>query len=308
MSNGLGRGLSSLIPDKNQKPAVDLNAGKPEQGKGKVLGSSKDEGQELVYKVDVNLIDPNPMQPRSTFSHGPMEDLVNSIKEHGILEPLIATKESDGRYQLIAGERRLRAAKIAEFDTVPVILRTAKELERLELSLIENIQRHDLNPIEVGESYAKLVDEFGMTQEELSKRVGKSRSAVANNLRLLSLPNEIQKALGDGAITEGHARMLLTIEGQGKQMTAFKRIVEGGLTVAEAGNEVRKISRKKFTRRASNSDPNIVEKENKMQEALGTRVKIKKKGEQGKIEVDFYSEEELNGIVNAITNKHESEH
>ena len=292
-----------MIPNKRQKaqkPAVRRSVLGPQESQGqREVVSQSQPGQDRIYQVDVNLIDPNPMQPRTSFEHEAMEDLVNSMREHGIIEPLIATREGE-RYQLIAGERRLRAAKILEMKTVPVILRTAQEMERLELSLIENIQRHDLNAIEVAESYAKLVDDFGMTQDELSRKVGKSRSSVANSLRLLTLPDEIQKALGEGKISEGHARMLLTIDGQAKQMTAFKRILERDLTVAEAGNEIRKITRKKFTRRASASDPNIVEKENKLQEALGTRVKIKKKGEVGRIEVDFYSEEEMNGVVERI--------
>lgn len=301
MSNGLGRGLSSLIPDKNQKPVIDLNANKlnkrADVGSGSDLNSTDDE---KVYQIEVGMIDPNSMQPRSTFSYGEMEDLVNSIKEHGIIEPLIATREPGGRYQLIAGERRLRAAKIAGFRTVPVIFRTAEELERLELSLIENIQRHNLNPIEISEAYAKLIEEFGMTQEELAKQLGKSRSVVANSLRLLTLPSDVKKALGEGKISEGHARMLLAIEEPAKQVTAFRRIMEKKLTVAQAGDEVRKISGKKFYRNVAASDPNVIEKENKLQEALGTRVKIKKKGEQGRIEVDFYSEEELAGIVERI--------
>jgi len=301
MSNGLGRGLPALIPNKDQKPAIDLNANKPRKTVSVGIGSDLDDlSSEKVYQLDVNLIEPNSMQPRSVFSHGELEDLANSIREHGILEPLIATREPGGRYQLIAGERRLRAAKILGMRTVPVLLRTARELEKLELSLIENIQRHDLNPIEVSEAYSKLLDDFGMTQEELAKRVGKSRSAVANMLRLLTLPSEIKKALGDGKITEGHARMLLTIEEPAKEVTAFRRILEGKLTVSETGDEARKIASKKFYRRAPSGDPNIVEKENRLQAVLGTRVKIKKRGEQGRIEVDFYSEEELAGIVERI--------
>lgn len=302
MSNGLGRGLSSLIPDKNQKPVIDLEAGKPDKTVSVRAGSDLDASAgEKIYQINVEKIDPNPMQPRSTFSHGDMEDLVNSIKEHGIIEPLIATREPGGRYQLIAGERRLRAAKIAGLATVPVILRTAQAIEKLELSLVENIQRYDLNPIEIAEAYAKLIDEFGMTQEELAKRLGKSRSVIANSLRLLTLSSEVKKALGEDEISEGHARMLLAIEEPAKRVTAFRRILERHLTVAQAGDEVKKLVGKKFYRTVVASDPNVIEKENKLQEALGTRVKIKKRGEQGRIEVDFYSEEELAGIVERIT-------
>jgi len=203
MSNGLGGGVSALIPNKKQEKAQ-----KPTRVRRSVLGPQeqaaqeqtvvKDEaGSERILRVDVNVIDPNPMQPRTSFGHEAMEDLVNSIKEHGIIEPLIATREAGGRYQLIAGERRLRASKILGLETVPVILRTAQEVEKLELSLIENIQRHDLNPMEVAGAYGKLIEEFGMTQEELAKKIGKSRSVVANSLRLLSLPSEVKKALAD---------------------------------------------------------------------------------------------------------------
>ena len=193
----LGRGLSSLIPPKGVSISATQEAG------------SKDSG-ERISEVSVDQIKANPHQPRQQFDRESLEDLINSIKVHGILQPLVVVKVQGG-YELIAGERRLRAAKTLELSRVPVVVRTASEQEKLELALVENVQRQNLNPIEKASGYQLLVDEFSLTQEEVSKKVGQSRAAVANTLRLLSLPATIQNAISEGELTEGHAKVLLSV-------------------------------------------------------------------------------------------------
>ncbi|MBU4332784.1 ParB/RepB/Spo0J family partition protein [Patescibacteria group bacterium] len=291
MSNGLGRGLASLIPAKNQTPS---GAGLKEEGPSDVrLG-------ERVYQISPGKIKPNSLQPRKIFDNQAMKDLADSIKQHGILEPLIATEEPNGIYQLIAGERRLRASQELGLKTVPVILRTGKQMERLELSLIENIQRQDLNPLERAQAYAQLLEEFGLTQEELGKRVGKGRTVIANALRLLKLPDEAKKALLEGKIFEGHARAVLSLDNKDKQLLFLNQILEKKFSANEAEMEAARVSKKKIVRRGV-TDPNVLEKEERLQSALGTRVRIRKKGGRGMVMIEFYSDEELAGIVERIT-------
>lgn len=286
----LGRGLSSLIPPWKQFPQTV----KPEMNE---IGSSEVDTPRMFF-VSPELIDPNPYQPRDTFPHGSMEELINSVRKYGILEPMIATQKTDGRYELIAGERRLRAAKFLNLKTVPVLLRQADDLEKLELSLIENLQRQDLNSIEEAEGYRQLMDAFNLTQEEAAKRVGKSREAVANALRLLSLPGEMQMAIASGKITATHGRLLLQVENSKERQNLFEQILKGNLTIKEA--EIKGGTKIKRRHLLSFKDPKMTGYEESLREALGTKVLVEKRGEKGKIVIEFYSDEELDGIIRSI--------
>lgn len=315
---GLGRGLSSLIPNKNQstqtasQPIITDNreAEKIEMEAEKIEPDASapiipdpiiPDSQEMVYQISTAKIKPNPLQPRRDFDERAMSELVGSIREHGILEPLVATKESEDEYLLIAGERRLRAAKVLGLRIVPVILKTAKDLERLQLSLVENIQRRDLNPIEQAEAYAKLKDDFGLTQMELAKRVGKDRAVVANSIRLLNLRDEIKAAVASGRISECHGRTLAGLADRNKQLAIFQKILEKNLTVGQTNREIKKIAIGIPQIRMLSKDPNIAAKEKRLQEVLGTRVRIRKSGDEGMIRIEYYSDEELNGLMEKIT-------
>lgn len=282
-TTGLGKGLSSLIPPKIDKKIFSQDS--------KVLP-----GEERVAQVAVEKIKANPHQPRSDFDHEGLEELTNSIKQHGILQPLILAQADNG-YEVIAGERRLRAAQLLELKTVPVIIRDLEEQQKLELALVENIQRKDLNAIEEAVAYQRLIDEFSSTQEEVAKRVGKSRSAVTNTLRLLSLPTEIQKALINGKINYSTARVLVGLPPE-ERMKFFEKVLRQDLTVRAIEGQARKVAVKKHFRKAK--DPNIAALEEKLQTALGTKVTIKKSGETGQIIIEFYSAEELEGIMDKI--------
>lgn len=285
--NVLGRGLGSLIPNLNED----------RQPSGSPLGPGND--QEVVAKIPLEQIEKNPWQPREHFAHGDMEDLVDSIKKHGILQPLIVTKTGEG-YQLIAGERRLEASKILGLKTVPAIVRTAANLEKLEWALIENLQRQDLNPIEEAAAYQRLIDEFNLTQEEAALRVGKKRATVANALRMLALPEEIKTALREGQITAGHAKVILEAETLAARLKLFKKILEATLTVREATVEVRKIKVKGHERRLS-KDLETEDQEDRLRKALGTKVTINKKNGSGQVTIEFYSAQELEALINKFT-------
>lgn len=272
----LGRGLSSLIPTSGG------------------AGASKDG----VNEVSVEQIQSNPHQPRQNFDQASLEELVDSIKEHGILQPLIVLPVKSG-YQLIAGERRLRAAKMLGLKKVPVVVRSATEQQKLELAIVENVQRQNLSPIERALSYQSLVDEFSMTQEEVAKKVGQSRAAVANTLRLLSLPEHMRKSLLEGRITEGHAKALLSVTDEKKRDKLFKEVSREQLSVRGTESRAKHVSVKRHSRQIK-SDPNLKVKEDLLQESLGTRVELKRSGGGGSITVHFYSSEELNEIIRKI--------
>lgn len=284
--NVLGRGLGSLIPNLNS----DSQTNNPE-----VLGLSEDR----VMKIPLEQIEKNPWQPREHFVHSDMEELVESIKKHGVLQPLIVTKIFQG-YQLIAGERRLEACKILGLQTAPAIVRTAANLEKLEIALIENLQRQDLNPVEEAAAYQRLINEFNLTQEEVAVRVGKKRATVANALRLLDLPEEIKTALREKQITAGHAKVILGAETLVARLKLFKKILEATLTVKDATAEVRKIKVKGHERRLS-KDLETADQEDRLRKALGTKVTINKKNDLGQIVIDFYSAEELAALINKFT-------
>jgi len=287
MSNGLGRGLSSLIPQKNNK-----NSGSHDEV-DILLGDNKDK----VLKVDIEKIEVNSMQPRQNFTESNLDELAESIKKYGIIQPLVVI-DKDGSYELIAGERRLRAAKKAGLDKVPVVIREAGEQEKLEVALVENIQRENLNPIETAMAYRKLVDEFNLTQDELAKRLAKSRSSVANTLRMLNLPDEIRQALIEGKIGEGHAKYLVGLESEEKQLNLFRKIIRNNLTVSDVAEEARKMGGTKAARIKINYADK--DKEFALREFFGAKIEIKRKGRGGQIIIDFYSDDELGEIVEKV--------
>lgn len=279
----IGRGLSSLIPGASVLPP-----------------HAPDEGEVMaVLQVDPARIDRGTRQPRTNFDDGKLEELKLSIKEHGILEPLLVTEKSGGRFELIAGERRLRAARAAGLKTVPVLVRHADDLEKLELSLIENLQRQDLNPIEEAEGYRELVHAFGLTQEEVAKKVGRSRETISNALRMLELPTEMQRAIASGKISPAHGRTLLSIDSPSAREEVFRRMMEEKLTVREAQDFAAPKMRR---RRVTVKDPAVAADEARLREALNTKVQIEKRGLRGRIVVHFYSDEDYGEIVGKISN------
>lgn len=295
--HGLGRGLAALIP---QKQPVAIADNKALSGVPVSFGTPSDESDlNRVLDIAVGEIVPNPHQPRLYFSEDKLAELAESIREHGILQPLIVTKNNAQQYELIAGERRFQAAKIAGLKSVPVIVREAKNQEKFELAIIENVQRHDLNPIEEAKAYRKLMDEFGLSQEAVAKKMGKSRSAVANISRLLNLPVEIQRALAEGKISEGHAKAILSLDNPEKQRALFELIVAQGLTVRAAETKAREVSVHAYKRIVS-TDPLIQEKEERLMEIFGTKVKISKAGKGGKIMIEYYGEEDLTHLMNRL--------
>lgn len=250
-----------------------------------------------VLQVAPALIDSNPRQPRRAFDEGKIAELRASIEKHGILEPLLVTEKSGGRFELIAGERRLRAARALGLKTVPVLVRHADDLEKLELSLIENLQRQDLNPIEEAEGYRELCHAFGLTQEDVAKKVGRSRETVSNALRMLELPVEMQRAIASGKISPAHGRTLLSIDSPSARQEVFRRMMEEKLTVREAQDfAAPKMRRKRLTVK----DPTVVADEARLREALNTKVQIEKRGLRGRIVVHFYSDEDYGEIVGRI--------
>ena len=291
MPTGLGRGLSSLIP---QKPTnSEENLSKPNVAMPPA-GNDSDQ----VFQVRIDKIDINPMQPRQRFADNHIDELTESIKKYGVIQPLIATRKENERYELIAGERRLRASKAAGLERVPVIIREAQDQEKLELALIENIQRENLNPVEMAVAYKRLIDEFNLTQEDVAKQVGKSRPSITNTLRILSLPEEIRLALIDGKITEGHAKYLVGLDSDAKQIALFRKILYSNLSVKDTGQESRRMGGTKAARIKINYEDK--DKEFALREFFGTKVEVKRKGKGGQIIVDFYSDDELAEIIKKV--------
>lgn len=286
--SSLGTGLSSLIPEKTKRV-------------GGVAAVSANKENEVI-RIPVDSVVPNPNQPRYYFDGENLKDLAESIREHGVVQPIIVTKIAEGKYELIAGERRLRASKLIGNKDIPAIVRMADNQEKLELAIIENVQRHNLNPIEEAKAYKKLHEEFQMTQEDIAKKLGKGRVAVANTMRLLDLPIEIQRGLIENKITEGHARAILGLDNPEKQRALYELILKDKMTVRDAENKVREINIPSHTRKISvyTVNPEIQDLENRLQQNLGTKIQIKKKGATGKITIDFFSEEEFEKIKNLL--------
>ena len=299
----LGRGLESLIPDKSQE-SNNTPTPKP-QPKPPVNSESS------VYQIEVNKIKPNPHQPRKDFNEESLNELAASIRELGVIQPLIVSKveiETDlgtqVEYQLIAGERRLKASKIAGLERVPAIVRRIiDEKDKLEIAIVENVQRSDLNPIESARSYAKLQEEFGLTQREVAARVGKSRETISNILRLLNLPSYIQDAIIAKKISDSQGRLLLAVSDSQQQQNLFNEITRNNLSVRELKNRIGNLRRSTSNNAQSSSsvqNPEFAIFEERLQEVLGTKVSLQKTTDGGKIMISFFSPEEFQSIINQI--------
>jgi ParB family transcriptional regulator, chromosome partitioning protein len=278
---GLGKGLDALFPE------VELSPQSPNNN---------------FFECDVDKIIPNPFQPRRQFSEAEMTELADSIKTQGILQPLLV-RQSGGKYELIAGERRLRAAKQAGLFKVPVMVKEIKDAELLELSIIENIQRQDLNPIEEAEAYQQLLTEFKLTQEQVAKRVGKSRPAIANFLRLNQLPQEIKASLKDGTLTSGHARAILSLSTTALQRKVGKLVVDKGLSVRETERLVQRLNSDATQKKVivtTQDDLYFKSVSEELSRHFGTKVLIKRKGQQGKLEIEFYSDDDLDRVLGLL--------
>ncbi|MBO1582081.1 ParB/RepB/Spo0J family partition protein [Bacillus sp. XF8] len=280
MAKGLGRGINAFFPDLDVKE------------------------EEKIQEIALNELRPNPYQPRKNFQKEAIQELAASIKEHGILQPLIVRKSIKG-YEIVAGERRYRAAKEARLETVPAVVRELNEQQMMEFALLENLQREDLNPMEEALAYQMLMDELNVTQEQLAKRLGKSRPYIANYVRLLTLPSFVQEMIADGNLSMAHGRTLLTIKDEEQLKSLLKRIEKEGLNVRQLEQIVQQMHQRvsRETKKVK-QERNIFfeERETLLREKFGTGVKIKEtKKEKGKIEIEFFDKEDLNRILELLS-------
>lgn len=273
---GLGKGLGALIPENDEKV------------------------QNAIVELKITDVEPNDKQPRKAFDDQALADLSESIKEHGVVQPIIVRQVGSG-YQIVAGERRWRASRLAGKKTIPAIVKDCSNLEVMELALIENLQREDLNSIEEALAYKSLIEEYNMTQEEISKKIGKSRPAIANSLRLLQLPETIKVMIAEGKITQGHARALLAIEEEKKQLEMANKIVSQQLNVRQIEKLAKEAKQKDKTKTAPDAyQIEIQQMEERLKAALGTKVTIQHKNNKGRIEIEYYSNEELDRILDLL--------
>jgi ParB family chromosome partitioning protein len=285
MAYGLGRGLGSLIPPKTEKSKAVIREDEYFSPSAGII--QREAG---VLEVDPKEIDANPFQPRKSFNEEDLNELADSIKIYGVIQPLIVTR-ANGRYELIAGERRLRASKIAGLQKVPVVVRDYDQQKKLEVALVENLQREDLNPIDKAAAYRQLMDDFNLTLEEAAKKVGKSRPQVSNTLRLLALPAEIRAALSGGKLSEAHAIYLLGVADEKKQLEIFHKIIQNDWTVKETSKQVRALGGTKESR--IKEDPNDRVREAAFRSFFGSKTEIKRANRGGHIIIDFYSDDDL---------------
>lgn len=284
---GLGRGLGALIPE------VEVG------------------DRESVQELDVNLIAPNPRQPRKVFDEGKLEELASSIREHGIVQPIVV-RPLGGRYEIVAGERRWRAAKLAGLQRIPALVKEFSEVQMMEIALIENLQREDLNPLEEAEAYKLLMEECSLTQEELARRLGKSRPQISNTLRLLQLAEPVQEEVRAGRLSVGHAKVLLSVAAEEEQVALARRVAAEGLSVRELEEVLRPkqeaAGRGGRPRRQKESvlPPELRDVERRLRERLGTPVKLEMKDGKGRIEITFFGEEGLERVLECLGAAEES--
>lgn len=281
----LGKGLGALIPNKKEN-----------EDKKSVLTEEIFDGKKIL-NIKTSDIKANPWQPRTHFDKENLDELAQSIKQHGILQPLVVSKSGD-KYQLIAGERRLKAAELLEMPEVPVIVKDVSDRDKLELAIIENIQRRDLNPLETANSYKLLAEEFGLSNEEIAEQVGKGVSTVSNFLRLLKLPVVIKEALAKGDITMSHAKIILSYKDKDEQVRAYKQILKNDLSVHDFQDMQKKSAAK--SNKAKPRDPVLASWEDKLTKNIGAKVSIQKRGEKGHVKINFHSHSELKNILDRL--------
>jgi len=273
----LGRGLSALIPESAKRQTVDR-----------------------VINIPVEDVTPNPYQPRIQMNNESLKELAASIKEKGVVQPILVRSMGTDKYEIIAGERRFRACKMVGLPEVPAIVKEVNDTEAMAIAITENIQREDLNAVELARAYLLLMNEFNLTQEQLAKSVGKSRPAVANMMRLLQLPQEIQENILSGKISMGHARALLSLEQQNLQIELCKKIIELELSVRQTEKMVQKLLQQPKQQRIAFRSAEIEAIENKLRTMLATQVKVQQTGKKGKIEIEYYSVDDIDRIMNII--------
>jgi ParB family chromosome partitioning protein len=277
---GLGKGLSALIPT-----ITDLK-----------------ETENSITDIEVSAIIPNTYQPRRVFDDEKLHELAASIKEHGVVQPVVVRQLNNGKYELVVGERRWRACRLLQLQKIPAVIKEYSEEQMMEIALVENIQRQDLNPLEEAQAYQKLLTDFNYTQEQVAQKVSKSRSFVANMVRLLNLAQPVLERLSAGDLTIGHARPLLAVEEPQEQIKAAEAIIANKMTVREAENYVKALNenkgkKKSISKKKSRLSPDLIDLETKLRERCGTKVLIKANGHKGKIEIDYYNNDDLNRIL-----------
>ncbi len=282
IKGGLGKGLDALFND--TAPSI-------------VKPTAK-EKTDAVTELEIFEVEPNPDQPRKYFDETQLEVLAESIKKHGVIQPIIVTEKNEGFYTIIAGERRWRAARLAGLTKIPAVIRSYDEQQQMEVALVENLQREDLNPIEEAKGYRALMDAFNLTQEQISEKVGKSRSAIANTLRLLALSPTLEKLVLDGDLSEGHARALLSVPEESQRLKLAELVIKENLSV----RELERLASRKETkpRQAKKTDENIQVVAESLAGRLGTKVKITHGAKKGKIEIEYYGTDDLNRILSVI--------
>ncbi len=284
----LGKGLDALIPD----------SGSVKELSGTAAVEKKD-----YFTCEIDMIRPNRYQPRRLFSSDELDDLAESIRSQGIIQPLLVRKDDKGGYELVVGERRLRAASLAGLNHVPVVVKDVSDEKMLEISIVENVQRENLNPMEEAEAYFRLITEFNLTQDQAAERVGKSRSAVANFLRLRQLPEPIQASILEGQLSMGHARALLGADTPAKQQAAFRDVMAKKLSVRETEALIKRINAAAKPSRPSEPTPeeryfNDISED--LSRHFGTRVRIQRKGKKGHVEIDFFNDDDLDRLLNLL--------
>ena len=300
----LGRGLSALLSDNtpDEKLEVDI------QSPATATSPSRTSAAGGIAEIPIEEIEVNPFQPRTHFDQEALQELSESIKVHGIIQPITVRRLTNNQYQLISGERRFQASKLAGLTTIPAYIRSANDQQMLEMALIENIQRENLNAIEIALSYQRLISECSLKQDELGERVGKNRATVTNYLRLLRLPPDIQIAVRDNKLSMGHARAIINVENPDKQLYIFKKTLEEDLSVRKVEELVREMSPRKLEKTASAGDASstpapsreIAQLQSRLSSHFGTRVVVKNDGDKGEIKIPFLSVEDLNRIIDIL--------